>query len=106
MSSDSSDAFCYFFQWYIIHQLFIVRMWPSWNCVVIAPKWAVPNGNHMNDDVAEVNGLSPPMLPGCFLHKIEPGYEARPKLCVAELYLGSCLNAILNLLLNLEANGL
>ena len=30
----------------------------------------------------------------------KPGNEARPKLGVAELYLGSCLNAILNLLLN------
>ena len=36
-------------------------------------------------------------------HQLDP---ARPKLGVAELYLGSCLNAILNLLLNLEANGL
>jgi len=52
MSSDSSDVFCYFFQWYIT------------------------NGNHMNDDVAEVNGSAPPMLPGSFLHKKEPGYEA------------------------------
>ena len=34
------------------------------------------------------------------------GNEARPKVGVAELHLGSCLNAILNLLLNLEANGL
>jgi len=30
----------------------------------------------MNDDVAEVNGSAPPMLPGSFLHKKEPGYEA------------------------------
>ena len=53
-----------------------MRTWPSWNCVIIAPKWGVPNGNHMNDDVAEVNGSAPPMLPGSFLHKKEPGYEA------------------------------
>ena len=37
----------------------------------------VPNGNHMNDDVAEVNGSDPPVLPGSFLHEKEPGYEAR-----------------------------
>ena len=76
MSSDSSDAFCYFCQWYILLQLFIMRMWPSWNCVIIAPKWGVPNGNHMNDDIAEVNGSAPRMLPGSFLYKKEPGYEA------------------------------
>ena len=68
MSSDSSMI--------IILQLFITRTWPSRNCVIIAPKWGVPNGNHMNDDVAEVNGTAPPMLPGSFLHKKEPGYEA------------------------------
>ena len=44
--------------------------------VIIAPKWGVPNGNHMNDDVAEVNGTVVPMLPGSFLHEKEPGYEA------------------------------
>jgi len=60
MSSDSSDAFCCFFRWYIILQLFIMRTWPSRYCVIIAPKWGVPNGNHMNDDVAEVNGSAPP----------------------------------------------
>ena len=32
--------------------------------VIIATKWGVPNGNHTNDDVAEVNGLAAPMLPG------------------------------------------
>ena len=30
----------------------------------------------MNDNVAEVNGLAAPMLPGSFLHAEEPGYEA------------------------------
>ena len=58
-------------------QLFIMHTWPSRNCIIIAPKWGVPNGNHMNDDVPEVNGSAPPMLPGSFLHKKEPGYEAR-----------------------------
>jgi len=76
MSSDSSDVFCYFLQWYIILQLFIMHTWPSWNRVIIAPKWGVPDGNHMNDDVAEVNGSASPMLPGSFLHKKEPGYKA------------------------------
>ena len=33
--------------------------------------------NHMNHDVAEVNGSNPPMLPGSFLYEKEPGYEAR-----------------------------
>jgi len=51
-----------------------MRTWPSRNCVIIAPKWGVPN---MNDDVAEVNGSAPPILPGSFLHNIEPGHEAR-----------------------------
>jgi len=46
-------------------------------CMIIAPKWGVPNGNHMNDDVVEVNGSDPPVLPGSFLHEKEPGYEAR-----------------------------
>ena len=32
--------------------------------------------NHMNRDVAEVNGSDPPMLPGAFLYEKEPGYEA------------------------------
>ena len=41
------------------------------NCPM-GPKWGIPNGNHMNVDVAEVNG-SPPQ---CFLHKKKPGYEA------------------------------
>ena len=27
--------------------------------VIIAPKWGVPNGNHMNDDVAEVKARPP-----------------------------------------------
>ena len=30
----------------------------------------------MNNDVAEVNGSNPPMLPGSFLYEKEPGYEA------------------------------
>ena len=33
--------------------------------------------NHMNHDVAEVNGSDPLMLPGSFLYEKEPGYEAR-----------------------------
>ena len=33
--------------------------------------------NHMNHDVAEVNGSDPPMLPGSFLYEKEPGYKAR-----------------------------
>ena len=53
--------------------------------VIIAPKWGVPNGNHTNDDVAEVNGLAAPMLPGSFLHKKEPGYEASDPLSTTEL---------------------
>ena len=32
--------------------------------------------NHMNQDIAEVNGSDPPMLPGSFLYEKEPGYEA------------------------------
>ena len=31
---------------------------------------------HAVDDVAEVNGFIPPMLPGSFLYEKEPGYEA------------------------------
>ena len=45
----------------------------SRNCVIIAPKWGVPDGNHMNDDIAEVKGSLPPMFQGSFLHKKEPG---------------------------------
>ena len=33
--------------------------------------------NHMNHDIAEVNGSDPPMLPGSFLYEKEPGYEAK-----------------------------
>ena len=33
--------------------------------------------NHMNHDVAEVNGSYPSMLPGSFLYEKEPGYEER-----------------------------
>ena len=33
--------------------------------------------NHMNHDVAEVNGSDPPMLLGSILYEKEPGYEAR-----------------------------
>jgi len=51
-------------------------MWPR-NHVIIAPKWGIPNGNFMNDDVVEVNGSATPMLPGSFLHEKEPGCEAR-----------------------------
>ena len=50
--------------------------WSSTNHVTIAPKWGIPIGNHMSDDVAEVNSLTAPMLPGSFLHKEESGYEA------------------------------
>ena len=40
--------------------------------------------NHMNYDVAEVNGSDPPMLPGSFLCEKEPGYEANGRaLCFA-----------------------
>ena len=69
-----------------------MRTWPSRNCVIIAPKWGVPNGNHMNDDVPEVNGSAPPMLPGSFLHKKEPGYEARVE-CLVCLFI--CLSVCL-----------
>ena len=37
---------------------FYVHTLPSRQCVIIVPKWNVPNGNHLNDDVAEVNGLA------------------------------------------------
>ena len=33
----------------------------------------------MNDDMPEVNGSTPPMLPGSFLREKEPGYEANIK---------------------------
>jgi len=49
---------------------------PSRNCVIIAPKWGVPSGNHMNDDVAEVNGSAPPNVARLFPPQ-ELGYEAR-----------------------------
>ena len=32
--------------------------------------------NHMNHDRADVNGSNPPMLPGSFLYKKGPEYEA------------------------------
>ena len=75
MSSDLTDVFRCFFQWYIILQLVIMHTWPSRNCIIIAPTWGIPNGNHMNDDIVEVNGPAPP---NSFLHKKEPEYEARP----------------------------
>ena len=36
----------------------------------------VTTAYHAVDDVAEVNGSIPPMLPGSFLREKEPGYEA------------------------------
>ena len=81
--TESSQCRLTFLMRSIILQLFIMRTWPSRNCVIIAPKWGVPNGTHMNDDVAEVNGSAPPILPGSFLHKKEPGYEARKPSCFA-----------------------
>ena len=41
--------------------------------------------NHMNHDVAEVNGSDPPMLSGSFLYEKEPGYEAKRKVHVDHL---------------------
>ena len=32
--------------------------------------------NHMNHDIAKMNGSDSPMLPGSFLYEKEPGYEA------------------------------
>ena len=55
---------------------FYMRTWPSRNHVIITPKWGVPNGNHMNDNVVEVNGLATSTLPGSLLHEKEPGCEA------------------------------
>ena len=40
-------------------------------------KEGVVTVNHMNHDVAEVNGSDLPMLPGFFLYKKELGYEAK-----------------------------
>lgn len=44
--------------------------------LITVPKWGARNGNHMNDDVAEENGSTTPMLPGSFLYKKESGYKA------------------------------
>ena len=56
MPCDSSDqGVLLLFQWYDILQLFLhvqVALWRSHNN---CPKWGVTKGNHMNDDVAEVN---------------------------------------------------
>ena len=38
-------------------------------------KYGVVAVNHMNHDVAEVNGSDPPMFPGSFLYEKEPGYQ-------------------------------
>ena len=51
---------------------FCMHTWPSRNH---APKWGIPNGNHMNDGIMKVNSLAAPMLPGSFLHEKEPWYE-------------------------------
>jgi len=37
--------------------------------VIIAPKWGVPNGNHMDDDIAEVNTSA---APGSFFNEKGP----------------------------------
>jgi len=34
---------------------------------MINPKWGVPNGNHMNDDLEIVHGFTPLTLPGSLL---------------------------------------
>ena len=41
--------------------------------------------NHMNHDVAEVNCSDPPMFPGSFLYKKEPGYKAMVTVCEYKL---------------------
>jgi len=65
MSTDSSDALCCFFQWYIRLQLFFTYVRGLLEIhVIIAPKSGVPNGNHMNDAVAEVNGSAAPNVTG------------------------------------------
>jgi len=33
--------------------LHTVCTWPSRNHVIIVPRWDIPNGNHINDDVVE-----------------------------------------------------
>ena len=38
--------------------------------------WGVVTVNHMNHDIAEVNGSNLRMLPGSFVYEKEPGYEA------------------------------
>ena len=39
-------------------------------------KWDMVTINHMNHDLAKINGFDPRMIPGSFLYKKEPGYEA------------------------------
>ena len=58
MSSDSSEAFLPPFSMVIILQLVDMCMRPIRNHIIVVPKWAVPNRNHMND-VVEVNRLAP-----------------------------------------------
>jgi len=41
----------------------------------------VTTAYHAVDDVAEVNGSIPPMLPGSFLREKERGYEASGSQC-------------------------
>ena len=66
MSSDSSDAFCYFFQW----QLFFMHTWLSRNCVIISQKWGI----HMNDG-SRSKRLGAPNVTRLFPPQ-EPGYKA------------------------------
>ena len=71
------------FPWYVLFSnCFYMRMWPSRNHIIIVPKWGIPN---VNDDLAEVNGLDPPTLPGSFLNKKEPGYDATPPPAIADI---------------------
>ena len=75
MSSSSSVVFCYFSNGQLCLHACARGLLEI--CVIIGPKWGVPNGNHNHvNDVEEVNSLDAPMLPGSFLHEKEPGYEA------------------------------
>ena len=66
MSFDSSGAFYCFSNGIYVSNYFNMRMSPSTNRIIIAPKWGVPSGNHVNDDVAEVKGSAAPNVTRLF----------------------------------------
>ena len=50
-------------------------MWPFRIHKIVAPKWSVPNGKHMNDDVVEVHSFTPQCYQALFSFSGKTAWE-------------------------------